>query len=84
MVGPALVVQIMIASCTSQQPSENFQKIGLLLTGPGWYIAPPGPHKEVRGRERKRKKKKNGLGICLYRVKSEVPKFSWVYCLLVN
>lgn len=58
MVGPALVVQIMIASCTSQQPSENFQKIGLLLTGPGWYIAPLGPHKEVRGRERKRKKKK--------------------------
>lgn len=70
MAGPALIVHIMITGCTSQPPLENFKKMGLSLTGPGGYVAP----RATQG----------GEGVRDNRVKGEVPKVSWFYCLLVN
>lgn len=56
MTGSALVVLLLIVRCTSEVPSENFEKTR--LTSPGRYMVCPGPHGAggVRGGERERER----------------------------
>lgn len=70
----------MIIRFTSATTSENFEKTGLLLIGPGRITACLGPHSEVMG-EREREREKT-WGSTSLGVEGRVPRFSWVHFLL--
>lgn len=68
---------------TAELPSQGKElcnKSGLLLTGPGGYLAHLGLHKEVI----KEGEGEWTRGYAFIRKKGKVPKVSWIYCLLVN
>ena len=79
MAGLALVV-LMIARCTSAATLGELRKRqDVLFTNPGGYMALPGPHSKVIGRE-----KAWAWGSAVIRVKGEVRRVLWVHFLLVN
>ena len=74
----------MIIRFISATTSENFEKTGLLLIGPGGITACLGPHSEAMGETEIDREREKTWGSTFLGVEGRAPRFSWVHSLLLN